>query len=58
MTGKRNDNTGVWYLPVNPTGPPVVTYIDAVEMEDASTSVEHSASNSLYTLPYKQQQLK
>ena len=41
MIDKSNNKTGIWHLPVNPTGPPNSTHIDDVEMTSTNTNVEY-----------------
>ena len=57
--GGRDADTGLWQLPINPTGRAVQksTVIDHLDLQMPSTQVNHAA-HGLYTMPYKQNQLK
>ena len=58
MKGNKSDKTGLWHLPVNPSEPPDDANITGVTNKKSNSSVKHGAANSVYTLPYKQQQVK
>ena len=55
LAGGRDEQSGMWKLPINP----INKNNDNTDLDLAPTNkgVDHTASN-LYTLPYKQQQLK
>ena len=58
MKGNKSNKTGLWHLPVNPSEPPVEENITEVTSRKSNSSVAHGATNSVYTLPYKQQHVK
>ena len=55
---ERSEKTGLWHLPVNPGAPPNEAHIMDVGGKNKTSSITHGAANSVYTLPYKHQQLK
>ena len=58
MKGNISNKTGLWHLPVNPSEPPDDENITEVTSKKSNSSVKYGAANSVYTLPYKQQQVK
>ena len=60
LTGKRDKKeTGLWLLPINPNAKPSQTpAVDRLDLQLPSPPARPHAANNLYTLPYKQQQLK
>ena len=58
MKGDKSDKIGLWHLPVHPSEPPDGENITGVTSKESNSSVKHGAANSVYTLPYKQQQVK
>ena len=60
LTGKRDKKeTGLWLLPINPTASPKsAPAVDRLDLQLPSPPAIPHAANNLYTLPYKQQQLK
>ena len=54
----KSDKTGLWHLPVNPSEPPDYENITGVTNKISNSSVKYGAANSVYTLPYNQQQVK
>ena len=58
MKGSKSNKTGLWHLPENPSEPPDDKNITEVTNKTLNSSVTHGAANSVYTLPYKQQQVK
>merc|ERR1711923_382794 len=51
--------TGLWLLPINPNAKPSQTpTVDRLDLQLPSPPARPHAANNLYTLPYKQQQLK
>ena len=59
MVGGRDKATGLWQLPINPTGKATKKsdMIDHLDLQLPATKMQHGA-NGLYTMPYKQNQLK
>jgi hypothetical protein len=59
LSGKRDTQTGLWKVPINPTfkRPQVLPHLDLEISNRTSDQMYHMAAN-VYTLPFKQQQLK
>ena len=60
LIGTRDKATGLWKLPINPTKKPtnMTMNIDRLDLEVPSTLNPLHAAYNVYTLPYKQNQLK
>eukprot|EP00804_Cyclotella_cryptica_P019081 CCRYP_014487-RA/>CCRYP_014487-RA protein AED:0.29 eAED:0.21 QI:0/0/0/1/0.5/0.33/3/0/1151 len=54
LTGTRDKTTGLWIIPLNPTSPQTAT----APPHPSSTPLHHHTAHNVYTLPFKQQQLK
>ena len=59
LVGGRDAETGLWQLPINPAGwaSQASTVVDHLDLQVPASQVHHAA-NGLYTMPYKQNQLK
>ena len=59
LVGGRDKATGLWQLPINPTGKAnqKSNMIDHLDLQLPATKIHHGA-NGLYTMPYKRNQLK
>jgi hypothetical protein len=59
LSGKRDPQTGLWKVPINPTckTSPVLPHLDLAVSNRTNEQMHHMAAN-VYTLPFKQQQLK
>ena len=59
LVGVRDVTTGLWQLPINPSehAKPTSTVVDHLDLHVPLNQIYHSA-NGLYTMPYKQNQLK
>ena len=59
LVGGRDAATGLWQLPINPVGQArqALTDVDHLDLQVPASQVHHAA-NCLYTMPYKQNQLK
>eukprot|EP00804_Cyclotella_cryptica_P014650 CCRYP_012669-RA/>CCRYP_012669-RA protein AED:0.66 eAED:0.28 QI:0/0/0/0.66/0/0.33/3/0/1062 len=55
LTGTRDKTTGLWIVPLNPTSPQHTAVPPLLQL--SSPLLQHGAHN-VYTLPFKQQQLK
>ena len=53
LTGGRDKKTGMWKLPINP-----VSRKNALDLPLQGPRRQQHIANNLYTLPFKQQQLK
>eukprot|EP00956_Cyclotella_meneghiniana_P038360 scaffold152903_cov63-Cyclotella_meneghiniana.AAC.1 len=54
LTGSRDKKTGLWIVPINPTVPNK----DTIGPLDLAIAPQQHIAANVYTLPYKQQQLK
>ena len=59
LVGGRDEATGLWNLRINPTGQTrqATDVIDHLDLQLPATQINHAA-HGLYTMPYKQNQLK
>ena len=62
LRGARNKQTDLWNLPIDATRKPASNTLHGLNLAVTPTrmqevSIEHYAANSVYTLPYKQQQI-
>ena len=59
LVGGRDAETGLWQLPINPAGraSQTSTVVDHLDLQVPSSQVHHAA-HGLYTMPYRQNQLK
>ena len=54
LVGGRDEDTGLWKLPINPASQPSQTtnVIDHLDLQLPATRANHTA-HGLYTMPYK-----
>ncbi|KAL7501873.1 hypothetical protein ACHAXN_001014, partial [Cyclotella atomus] len=59
LTGFRDVRTGLWKVPIDPSSEPnkVLPHLDLYTPKHSPEQLQHLAAN-VYTLPFKQQQLK
>ena len=60
LVGGRDKATALWKLPINPLGVPgqVLRTIKSIEIHLQPNQSMHHMAHNIYTLPYKQNQLK
>ena len=58
LVGGRCPITDLWQLPINPSSPEEKELAQHLNLAIANKQIRHTAATSLYTLPYKQQQMK
>ena len=58
LSGRRDRKSGLWKLPINPTANTSSPTLDPLDLQHSIPLRRLHSANNLYTLPYKQQQLK
>ena len=59
LSGKRDDKTGLWTVPLNPSAPPSMT-VEKYDLQISEHNKKHmpAMANNVYTIPHKQNAVK
>ena len=58
LVGDRDEKTNLWRLPINPTAKPTGNQIAHLDLHMTTNQSTIHVAQNIYTLPYKQKQLK
>ena len=56
--GDRDEETNLWRLPINPTAKPTHDWLAHLDLHMTPKQATNHVAQNVYTIPYKQNQLK